>query len=230
MMPTGTFDDCFVLCSGFAPVEKNDNTPFADDETEKKRERIRQGGWHTLYDCLTGTYEANAPDGKTALSIDYGTGEETKEHPELRLKLFEKTTLDVIDEDSASLSVFDGEVKVEHKNGDSAKITIFDTELLIKKGEVTLKPKKTTIEVDGDATIKTSGKTAIEATGEATVKGQNVKVEAAIKATVQSPQVQITGGQLQVNGAVTPSTGPFCALPNCLFTGAPHGGNSVQGT
>jgi hypothetical protein len=73
----------------------------------------------------------------------YGTGEETKEHPELHLKLFEKTTLDVIDEDSATLSVFDGEVKVEHKNGDSAKITIFDTELIIKKGEVTLKPKLT---------------------------------------------------------------------------------------
>jgi hypothetical protein len=35
MMPTGSFDDCFVLCSGFAPVDKNDNTPFADDETEK---------------------------------------------------------------------------------------------------------------------------------------------------------------------------------------------------
>ena len=230
MMPTGTFDDCFVLCSGFAPVDKNDNTPFADDETEKFHERIRQGGWHTIYDCLTGTYEAISPDGKTGLKIDYGTGEETKENPELHLRLFEKTTLDVIDEDSANLSVFDGEVKIEHKKDDNAKITVFDTELIIKEGEVSVKPKKTTIEVDGDAIIKTSGKTTIEATGDASVKGQNVKVEATTKATVQAPQVQITGGQLQVNGAATPSTGPFCGLPNCLFTGAPHGGNIVQGT
>jgi hypothetical protein len=161
MMPTGTFDDCFILCSGFAPVDKNDNAPFADDETEKKRERISQGGWHTIYDCSTGSYEAFSPDEKTGIKIDYGTGEEEKEKPELHLKLFEKTTLDIIDEDSASLSVFGGEIKVEHKKGDGAKITVFDTELIIKKGEVTVKPKNTTIEVDGDAIINASGKAEI---------------------------------------------------------------------
>jgi hypothetical protein len=230
MMPTGTFDDCFVLCSGFAPVEKNDNAPFASDGTEKINERIRQGGWHTIYNCVTGTYESISPDGKTSVKIDYGTEEEAKEKPELHVKLFEKTTLDIIDEDSANLSVFDGEVKIEHKKGDNAKIAVFDTEIVIKEGDVSVKPKKTTIEVDGDAKISTTGKTEIEASGEATVKGQNVNVEAAAKATVKAAQVQITGGQLQVNGTATPSTGPFCGLPNCLFTGAPHGGNTVNGT
>jgi hypothetical protein len=222
MMPTGTFDDCFVLCSGFSSVDKNDNAPFSDDETEKIRERIKQGGWHTIYDCVTGTYETISPDGKTSMKIDYGAGDEAKEKPELRLKLFEKTTLDIIDEDSASLSVFDGEVKVEHKKGDSAKIMVFDTELVIKKGDVTLKPKKTTIDVDGDATIKTSGKTAIEATGDINVKGNNVTVEAAVLAEVK-------GAQVKISGTVAPGTGPFCALPNCLFTGAPHGGNMAAG-
>jgi hypothetical protein len=156
------------------------------------------------------------------VKIDYGAGGEEKEHPELHLKLFEKTTLDVIDEDSASLSVFDGEVKVEHKKGDNAKITVFDTELTIKNGEVTLKPKKTTIDVDGDATIKTSGKTEIEATGDASVKGNNVTVEAAVLAEVK-------GAQVKISGTVMPGMGPFCALPNCLFTGAPHGGNTAAG-
>jgi hypothetical protein len=222
MMPTGTFDDCFVLCSGFAPTDKNDNTPFADDDTEKIRERIKQGGWHTIYDCVTGSYGTVSPDGKTGMKIDYGTGEEKKEHPELHLKLFEKTTLDIVDEDSAILSVFDGEVKVEHKKGDNAKITVFDTELIIKNGEVSVKPKKTTIEVDGDATIKTSGKTTVEAQGDASVKGNNVTVEATIKATVK-------GKQVEISGTVTPGMGPFCALPNCLFTGAPHGGNTAMG-
>ena len=165
MMPTGTFDDCFVLCSGFVPVDRNDNAPFADDETEKIRERIRQGGWHTLYDCLTGTCEAISPDGKTGVKIDYGAGEEAKEKPELRLKLFEETTLDITDGDSANLSVFGGEVRVEHKKGDGAKITVFDTELTIKNGEVTLKPKNTTIEVDGDAVINASGKAEIHSAG-----------------------------------------------------------------
>ncbi|MDR1218662.1 MAG: hypothetical protein LBK73_03520 [Treponema sp.] len=157
MMPTGTFDDCFVLCSGFSPVEKNDNAPFSDGETEKIRERIKQGGWHTIYDCAAGSYEAISPDEKTCIKIDYGDGEEEKEHPELRLKLFDKTTLDIIDEESANLSVFDGEVKVEHKKGDNAKITVFDTEFSIKQGEVTMRPKKTTVEVDGDLSFKTNG-------------------------------------------------------------------------
>jgi hypothetical protein len=161
MMPTGTFDDCFVLCSGFSPVEKNDNVPFSDDDTEKIRERVKQGGWHTIYDCLTGTYEAISPDGKTGVKIDYGTENEAKEKPKLHLKLFKKTTLDVIDEESANLSVFDGEFKIEHKKGDNAKITVFDTELIIKSGEVTLKPKKTTIDVDGDAEIIVSGNASI---------------------------------------------------------------------
>ena len=220
MMPTGTFDDCFVLCSGFAPVDSNDNTPFAEDETEKFRERIGQGGWHTIYDCVTGSYKAVSPDEKTVVKIDYGTGDEAKEKPELSLKLFEETTLDITDGDSANLSVFGGEVKVEHKKGDNAKITVFDTELTIKKGEVSLKPKKTTIEADGDAVIKTSGKTEIEATGDTTVKGNNVTVEAAVLAEVK-------GSQVKISGTVTPGTGPFCAVPNCLFTGAPHGGNTA---
>jgi hypothetical protein len=230
MMPTGTFDDCFVLCSGFSPIEKNDNAPFSDDDTEKMRERIKQGGWHTLYDCATGTHEIISPDRKSSMKIDYGTGEEEKEHPELHLKLFEKTTLDVIDEDSANLSVFDGEISVEHKKGDNAKITVFDTELVIKQGEVSIKPKKTTIEVDGDAEIRTSGKTTIEASGDTTVKGKNVNVEATSSATVKAAQVRITGGTLQVNGSSAPGSGPFCGLPACLFTGAPHTGNMVSGT
>jgi hypothetical protein len=193
-----------------------------EDDKERIRERIIQGGWHTKYDCVTGSFESISPDEKTGIKIDYGDGEEEKEKPELHLKLFEKTTLDIIDEDSANLSVFDGEVKVEHKKGDSAKITVFDTELIIKKGEVSIKPKETTIEVDGNATIKTGGNATVEASGDATVKGNNVTVEAAVLA-------EMKGGQVKIGGTVTPGMGPFCALPNCLFTGAPHGGDTAAG-
>jgi hypothetical protein len=163
MMPSGTFEDCFVLCSGFSTIDKEANAPFMEDDKERIRERIIQGGWHTKYDCVAGTYEAISPDKKTGIKIDYGDGEEEKEKPELHLKLFEKTTLDIIDEESANLSVFDGEVKVEHKKGDSAKITVFDTEFTIKQGEVTMRPKKTTVEVDGDLSFKTNGEGKIMA-------------------------------------------------------------------
>jgi hypothetical protein len=232
LMPYGntTYDGAFVLCSGFIVTSKPEKEAFMEEEKEKSRKRIKPGNWKELYDCVTSTHEIISPDEKTSMKIDYGAGEEEKEHPELHLKLFEKTTLDVIDEDSANLSMFDGEFKVEHKKGDNAKITVFDTELIIKKGEVTLKPKKTTIDVDGDAEIKTSGKTTIEAAGDVTVKGANVNVEATASAQVKAAQVRITGGTLQVNGSSAPGPGPFCALPVCLFTGALHTGNTATGT
>lgn len=49
--------------------------------------------------------------------------------------------------------------------------------------------------------------------------------------TINSQQVTITGGELDVNGSVIPNaSGPFCGLPNCLFTGAPQTGSKVTGT
>ncbi len=49
------------------------------------------------------------------------------------------------------------------------------------------------------------------------------------KISLKSSQVEVTGGKLTVKGTVSPGEGPFCAIPNCLFTGAPHGGDTVAG-
>lgn len=78
------------------------------------------------------------------------------------------------------------------------------------------------VEVSGNLEAKVSGNTKLETT--------NCDINANGKATVNSPQVKITGGQLSVNGSVAPSSGPFCAIPACIFSGAPHGGNMVAGT
>jgi hypothetical protein len=166
LMPYGntTYDGAFVLCSGFIVTSKPEKENFMEEEKEKSRKRIKPGNWKELYDCVTGTHEIISPDGKTTMKIDYGSGGEEKEKPELQLKLFGETVLDITEGDSASLSVFDGEVKIEHKKGDNAKVTVFDTELTIKNGEVTLKPKKTTIDVDGDADIIVSGNANINST------------------------------------------------------------------
>lgn len=73
--------------------------------------------------------------------------------------------------------------------------------LLRVKGALELK-------VDGNISIKTEGTFNIEA-----------------------PKVKVTGGELEVNGTAAPTgSGPFCAIPSCLFTGAPHVGNKVSGT
>jgi hypothetical protein len=78
-------------------------------------------------------------------------------------------------------------------------------------------------DVTGNVEVKASGNANIEATGSATVKGVTVEVN--------SPAVTITGGTLTTNGAAAPTgSGPYCALPACLFTGAPHVGNKVAGT
>ena len=247
MMPTCTYADCFVMpFSGFSTIDQT--APYMEDDKEKIKERITPSGWHVTDDCVTGSRKAVSPDEKTGIEIDYGTGEEPKEDaPELHLSLFDEIKADVAADDNVTLSFFDEvhightkgdraavsifeEIELEHVKGDSCTLKIFDTELEIKQGGVSIKPKKTTIEVDGDAEIKTSGKTTIEATGDTTVKGANVNVEAAASASVKAANVQITGGNLQVNGSAAPGTGPFCAVPACLFTGAPHTGNMVSGT
>lgn len=44
--------------------------------------------------------------------------------------------------------------------------------------------------------------------------------------TISSPgMISVSGGSPAITGA-----GPFCSLPNCLFTGAPHGGNQFSAT
>ena len=80
-----------------------------------------------------------------------------------------------------------------------------------------------TIGVDGDSSISVGGNSDISVGG-----NSNVKVSGSTKLT--SPDVTITGGKLTVSGTVSPSNGPFCALPACAFTGAPHTGNIVVGT
>jgi hypothetical protein len=236
-----------VLCSGFVVTDKAQEEAFLEAEKEKTRKRVTPGNWKTEYDCVTGTYEAVSPDGKTGIKIDYGTEEEPKDAPELRVKLFDRIKCDIISDDSAALSVFDelkiehkkgdsvavsvfGEIEIGHAKGDSCAVKVFDTELVIKPGEVSVRTKKTAVEIDGDAEIKTSGKTTVEAAGDTTVKGANVNVEASAAATVKAAQARITGGTLQVNGAVAPGSGPFCALPACPVIGTPHTGNIVAGT
>lgn len=96
-----------------------------------------------------------------------------------------------------------------------------------------------TIEISGNQTIKISGNQSIEVSGNQDVKvSGNLKVEASGNAEIKSPnikiegsQTQITGGQLTTNGTAAPSgSGPFCGIPVCPFSGAPHVGNMVSGT
>ena len=66
----------------------------------------------------------------------------------------------------------------------------------------------------GAMKVKSSGALDIESTGAASIKGN----------------LTIKGGSLTATGTASPSgSGPFCGLPACLFTGAPHVGSIVSG-
>lgn len=78
--------------------------------------------------------------------------------------------------------------------------------------------------VTGDDTLEISGSWNIKVSGSANI---NISGDA----TINSPSVTITGGQLTVSGTAAPSgSGPFCGIPVCPFSGAPHVGNIVSGT
>lgn len=112
----------------------------------------------------------------------------------------------------------DGSTSVNIKPDNSLEIKNLNKSTIIidKDGNITVENNgKTEIKTKGDTKIETSGKTDIKSNG---------------KTTIDSPNVEVTGGQVKIKGTVAPSTGPFCGIPNCLFTGAPHGGDTVMGT
>lgn len=107
---------------------------------------------------------------------------------------------------------------------DGLSIIYKDFKTNVVDDKATMEFKSVKAETDGSE-VKTSwSKKSI--TGDVDLKGKlNVEGDTKIKGNTE-----ITGGSLTVKGTVAPSTGPFCALPNCLFTGAPHGGNVIAGT
>ncbi len=107
--------------------------------------------------------------------------------------------------------------KIEIKYKEKAKITMEDDNI---KADT----EKCHVDMSAQKISLTNGQDKIIA------DGGNVEVSAATKAIIKSSQVEITGGKFSMKGAVTASTGPLCAIPNCLFTGAPHGGSEVSGT
>jgi hypothetical protein len=149
----------------------------------------------------------------------------------------EEPGLQIIHQDT-----FDGELisqvlitddKIEVRYKEKADVVIEDDHINAKiekcsadmQGEIVkLENGTSSAEINAGKITLTNGNDTI------TADGGNIEVSASTKATIKAPQVEITGGQVSMKGTATPGNGPFCALPNCLFTGAPHGGNMVAGT
>jgi hypothetical protein len=112
MMPTGAYNDCFIMpFSGFSTIDQT--KPYMEDDQEQIQERITPSGWHITDNQVTGTHEAVSPDKKTSLLIDYGNEEEPKKDtPELHIRVFDQISIDVADK-RACISAFDSEIVIE---------------------------------------------------------------------------------------------------------------------
>jgi hypothetical protein len=123
--------------------------------------------------------------------------------------------------DSISIGIFDKDTEYKEDERPEMKTYVkIDSE-----GNMEIKTEgNTSIEIKGDAEIKTDGDTKIESNGETEIKATG-------GCTIDSPDVKIKGGKLTVNGqAGANPNGPFCALPNCLFTGVSHSIGTVLNT
>jgi hypothetical protein len=100
-----------------------------------------------------------------------------------------------------------------------------------------LKANNLSIEVKEHANIK-ANTISVEAEESAAVKAKTASVEAEEEVTVKAKKIivdgadtEITGGKLITKGTAAPNgQGPYCGIKACLFTGAPHAGDTVSGT
>lgn len=89
-----------------------------------------------------------------------------------------------------------------------------------------------TVNISGDANITVSGNvnSSIGGALSSSISG-NADITVGGSTTLSSPNVTITGGNLNVSGtAGANSLGPFCAIPVCPLSGATHGVSLVSGT
>lgn len=125
--------------------------------------------------------------------------------------------------DTITLGIFDPEV--EYKDNERPEFT---SKIFIDKdNNVTIEGENLNITINSDCNIQTNnckikadGDCIIES-GSCNLKADNIEINGS---TV------IKGTDLTVGGTATPtSKGPFCAIPVCPFTGAPHIGDVVRG-
>lgn len=91
-----------------------------------------------------------------------------------------------------------------------------------------------TIKMEAPGDIKISGEKTLSAElkDNASVKTDaDMSLEASGSTTVKAATTTLTGGTLICKGiAAADGQGPFCGIPVCPFTGAPHNGTTVSGT
>lgn len=182
VMPNGTYDDCFVLCSIFSTASIHKDYMADDEDTANTRLCQENGGWLKTTDIRTGTKVIkNKPENET-------------------IKI---------------------EIDQESEGEEKATITIHGNVVTVSKDGIEIKTDgKVSFTADKDLELNVSGNATIKCDKDASIEAQNVTVKSSVK-------TEIKGGQVKLAGTVTPTgSGALCGLPSCLFTGAPHVGDT----
>lgn len=182
VMPNGTYDDCFVLCSMFSTASIHKDYMADDEDTANTRLCQENGGWLKTTDIRTGTKVIkNKPENET-------------------IKI---------------------EIDQESEGEEKAIITIHGNVVTVTKDGIEIKTDgKVSFTADKDLELNVSGNATIKCDKDASIEAQNVTVKSSVK-------TEIKGGQVKLAGTVAPTgSGALCGLPSCLFTGAPHVGDT----
>lgn len=127
-----------------------------------------------------------------------------------------------VTEDEITVSIFDPKESYEENEGELPS-TVTTYLKVLKNGSIEI---NTIDSEEGNLSGDFKGNVAI------TVKG-NATIDVSGETEINSPKITLTGGTLQTGtlaGSVSPTgTGPFCAVPICPLTGAPHIGPKVTG-
>lgn len=140
LMPTGTFESAFVLCSGLSRYEKAHEKAFmasSDSErTEKNtvRETVLPGKWKKRYDYQSGGYTLVSPHEKVTLTVH-----DDSEKQEAGLSAF-GTDITIDKDGNISIKAADG--KKLSLNGDSYSG-------LVKADELKTQLDTMTVRIDG---------------------------------------------------------------------------------
>ena len=114
------------------------------------------------------------------------------------------------------------EIDQESDGEEKAVLTVHKNVITISKDGIQIETDKDIdLQIDGDTKLAVKGNIEVKATKTATVQAQNIEIKASSKTEFKGGQV-VMGGTVQSSGV-----GAFCGLPSCLFTGAPHTGDTV---
>lgn len=89
------------------------------------------------------------------------------------------------------------------------------------------------VQIDGNSKVTINGDSNVSVNGNLDAKvGGNINIEGGSNIDIKSSGTLTTKGPTWIgnNGTVAPATkGPFCGIPVCPLTGAPHAGNQSSG-